>query len=122
MAKEQTLLELAELVSSNTKALVDYLKKSGRPEPSFAPGGPNDIIPDDVGDIQKIRSQLVAASRELADLAMGPLRLSLEFMLVGVRQILPTCFCKLSVDMSSSTTILLSCASSTNTRSHSMFL
>ncbi|KAB8360730.1 hypothetical protein FH972_024465 [Carpinus fangiana] len=83
MSKEASFTELAEIVSARTKTLNDYFQKAGKPQPTFAPGAPLDIIPDDEPELQKIRAELVDASRRIADYAAGSMRLSMEHMVLS---------------------------------------
>ncbi|KAB9006552.1 hypothetical protein FH972_026905 [Carpinus fangiana] len=83
MTEGLTMTELADIVSARTQTLNEYFQKTGSPQPSFASNGPLDIIPDDDLGLQRVRAELVDASRRIADLAAGNVRLSTENFVFG---------------------------------------
>jgi len=73
MASLDRLANLSNEIATNTKILTDYLSSKGLDAPSFDVNGvdefsisPSDIIPF------KARLDLIAATKELHDLTIGP--------------------------------------------------
>jgi hypothetical protein len=67
------LTELASTIAENTKVITEYLTSKNLPPPSFEADGLDglSISPEDK-DASAARSKLVAATRELHDLTVGP--------------------------------------------------
>ncbi|GAB7347283.1 hypothetical protein MBLNU459_g3369t1 [Dothideomycetes sp. NU459] len=71
------LLKLSEVIARNTRLLNGYLAATKSPQPSFAVDAPADgiVIAKDAPkrvELERARKQLVAATRELHDLSVGP--------------------------------------------------
>jgi hypothetical protein len=67
------ITELASAITENAKIITDYLSSKNLPAPSFDVDGLSElpISPAD-GDAYVARSKLVAATKELHDLTVGP--------------------------------------------------
>jgi hypothetical protein len=68
------LLELSNIIAEKTAVIDAYLDEKGLPQPSFDPDGPAELGPIAREDehIQKARIELIDATKELRDLAIGP--------------------------------------------------
>lgn len=65
------MVVLAQKISKETEKLEAYFKANGLPSPSFDAEAPSDFpkLPE---DIQKSRREVIFATKELRDLAVGP--------------------------------------------------
>lgn len=68
------LSELSTIIAEKTALIEQYLASKGLPQPSFKPNAPAELGPiaheDDA--IQQARLDLIDATKELRDLAIGP--------------------------------------------------
>ena len=71
MASPSRISELADIISTNTQKINDYLQTHNLPQPSFAVNGPVQPIPLDVQGLQEARTLAVEASIELQQLLQG---------------------------------------------------
>lgn len=71
------ILKLSEVIARNTSLLNGYLTTHKLPQPSFAVDAPGDgfVIAKNEprrAELERARKQLVAATKELHDLSVGP--------------------------------------------------
>jgi hypothetical protein len=68
------LTELSKIIAEKTAIIDGYLTEKNLPQPSFDPDGPAELGPIARGDehVQKARIELIDATKELRDLAIGP--------------------------------------------------
>lgn len=73
MASLDRLTDLSNEIAQNTKILTEYLSSKGLEAPSFDVNGLTEfsISPNDEAPL-KARLELIAATKELHDLALGP--------------------------------------------------
>jgi hypothetical protein len=73
MASLERMTTLSADIAKNTKILTDYLTAKGLEAPSFDVNG-LDVFPIDPSDVkeEKARLDLVAQTKELHDIALGP--------------------------------------------------
>ncbi|KAI9839199.1 MAG: hypothetical protein M1819_003192 [Sarea resinae] len=69
------IVELANLISTNTKKIDEYLRSQGKPSPSFDIDIPVDLGLPVESEIDQTRLDAIQASVELQDLLQGPLSL-----------------------------------------------
>ena len=73
MASNARLAELAQTISNKTKIVTDYLAEHGLAAPSWDVNGAVDFpIPESAGEAYAARVELIAATKELHDLTLGP--------------------------------------------------
>ena len=65
------IVDLANIISSNTSKVDDYLKSKGHPQPGFNIDSPIKVLSDNVPDIEAARTKAVEAAMELQDLLQG---------------------------------------------------
>ena len=65
------LIELSQIIATETAKIDDYLRNNGIPFPSFEPDGHADFpkLPE---HIQRSRQEIMRATQELKDLVVGP--------------------------------------------------
>ncbi|KAK4184776.1 O-methyltransferase-domain-containing protein [Podospora australis] len=67
------LEELSWTITRNASVVSQYLASNGLPQPSFDSKGPGTVLPkESPQDIQRARQELISASLELLQLAIGP--------------------------------------------------
>jgi hypothetical protein len=68
------LSELSSIITQKTSEIEAYLAAKGLPQPSFHPDAPVELGPiaREDEEIQKARIDLIDATKELRDLAVGP--------------------------------------------------
>ncbi|KAE9365008.1 S-adenosyl-L-methionine-dependent methyltransferase [Stipitochalara longipes BDJ] len=70
-ASTSKLVELAQIISQETKKLDSYIKANGLPEPSFDVDAPPSF-PMVSGELKKVREEVMRATKELGELVAGP--------------------------------------------------
>lgn len=74
--ERKSLEELSSIIQSRCTEITLFLAQNKLPSPSFSSDSPSpDFIPVDQAAVQQARAELVEASKTLADLASGPVRL-----------------------------------------------
>lgn len=63
------ILQLAEIISSQTALINEYLSAHNLPHPSFQPDAGLDVVPP---SLEAARSAVIDAAGELQDLLLGP--------------------------------------------------
>ena len=64
---------LSSVITKNTSIVSQYLQANHLPQPSPEANGPVVVLPSDAPqDVQQARQQLIAASLEIFQLAIGP--------------------------------------------------
>jgi hypothetical protein len=88
------LAELSKIIAEKTAVIDAYLIEKGLPQPSFDPDGPAELGPIAREDehVQKARIELIDATKELRDLAIGPAE-SLRYLPWDVRILKPLFLC-----------------------------
>jgi hypothetical protein len=71
------IIQLAQLISSQTAAIDAHLQSNNLPEPSFKKNGPTEPIQNETADIQKAKTDVIEATIELRQLLEGPMKLLL---------------------------------------------
>lgn len=67
------ILELANLISSKTATVDEYLRSNNVTSPTFHVDDPPDLgIPQDAEEIDRARIEVIEASIELQELLQGP--------------------------------------------------
>jgi hypothetical protein len=67
------MLELTEIIATNTKKIDEFFRAEGKPDLSFKVDAPGDFpVPSANTDIQQARRAVVNATQELHDLMVGP--------------------------------------------------
>lgn len=67
------LIELTEIIATNTKKIDEFFKVEGKPDLSFNVDAPGDFpVPSSNIEIQQARRAVVNATQELHDLMVGP--------------------------------------------------
>jgi len=70
--KAPTILELANIISTNTQKLQNYIDKNNLPQPTFDADGPADFpIPHDDEELRIARLAVIDATSRLHDLTVG---------------------------------------------------
>lgn len=83
MASTSRITELAKLIAEKTAILESYFQTNGIPKPSFDINGPQHIsIPPQVKDVAAAHADVLAATRDLHTLMLGP---STALMSINVR-------------------------------------
>jgi hypothetical protein len=81
------LVELTDIISTNTKRIDEYLAAEGLPNLTFDADGPPDFpVPNKNEEIAAARRAVVIATQELHDLMVGP-RESIRWMAWSVRSL-----------------------------------
>lgn len=71
--KTNSLEELSKTITKNALAVSQYLSANHLPQPSGNSDGPSVVVPSDSPQsIQQARQDLIAASLEMSQLAIGP--------------------------------------------------
>lgn len=71
------IIQLAQLISSQTSLIDQHLQDNNLPEPSFDQDGPTEPIQNETPDIQKAKTDVIEATIELRQLLEGPMKLVL---------------------------------------------
>lgn len=71
------IIQLAQLISSQTSLIDQHLQNNDLPEPSFDQNGPTEPIQNETLDIQKAKTDVIEATIELRQLLEGPMKLVL---------------------------------------------
>ena len=71
------IIQLAQLISSQTSLIGQHLQNNNLPEPSFNQDGPTEPIQNETPDIQKAKTDVIEATIELRQLLEGPMKLVL---------------------------------------------
>ncbi|KAL4796326.1 S-adenosyl-L-methionine-dependent methyltransferase [Aspergillus venezuelensis] len=67
------LEDLSAIITKSASTVSQYLQKNGRPHPSLSPDGPSSVLPSGAPrQIHQAHQQLIAASLQLFQLAIGP--------------------------------------------------
>ncbi|KAF1980465.1 putative O-methyltransferase [Bimuria novae-zelandiae CBS 107.79] len=68
------IIQLAQLIASNTQTLDEHLTESGLPQPSFQVGAPTDAFPQSSADVADAKTKVIEATIELRQLLEGPVK------------------------------------------------
>lgn len=68
------IIRLAQLISSKTSVIDDYLQRNNLPQPTFDIDGPLDPIKDATDEIQNAKINVIEAAIELRQLLEGPMK------------------------------------------------
>ncbi|PYI03401.1 putative O-methyltransferase [Aspergillus sclerotiicarbonarius CBS 121057] len=71
------IIQLAQLISSQTAVLDTHLQSNNLPQPSFHPDGPTEPIQQSTPVIAKAKTDVIEAAIELRQLLEGPMKLLL---------------------------------------------
>ncbi|RAO72498.1 uncharacterized protein BHQ10_008510 [Talaromyces amestolkiae] len=71
------IIQLAQLISSQTSLIDQNLQNNSLPEPSFDQHGPTEPIQNETPDIRKAKTDVIEATIELRQLLEGPMKLVL---------------------------------------------
>ncbi|KAH8696410.1 putative O-methyltransferase [Talaromyces proteolyticus] len=71
------ILQLAQLISSQTAVIDAHLQSKGLPQPSFDQDGPTEPIQEATEDVTQARTDVIEATIELRQLLQGPMQLLL---------------------------------------------
>lgn len=85
------IIELTEVIASNTKKIDEFFKAEGKPDLSFNADAPGDFpVPNTNIEIQQARRAVVNATQELHDLMVGP-RETVRWLAWSVRSTYISC-------------------------------
>lgn len=71
------IVQLAQLISSQTAAIDAHLQSNNLPQPSFNQDGPTEPIKNETPDIKTAKTDVIEAAIELRQLLEGPMKLLL---------------------------------------------
>ncbi|EED14270.1 O-methyltransferase, putative [Talaromyces stipitatus ATCC 10500] len=71
------IIQLAQLISSQTSIIDSHLQINNLPQPSFDQNGPTEPIQNETPEIQRAKTDVIEAAIELRQLLEGPLKLLL---------------------------------------------
>ncbi|KAK2772300.1 hypothetical protein FQN53_004663 [Emmonsiellopsis sp. PD_33] len=77
MAATSRIVQLAQLISSNTSFIDEHIRGSGLAEPSFALDGPVEPIQTETAELKDAKNDVIEAAIELRQLLEGPMKLLL---------------------------------------------